>query len=340
MNSEQQVVRYRAEDFKKPAGNLTALKGMGLSVQSAVADALPSFLRKQAPAMLRALYTECQKNPQLLACTPESLFGACIQAAQMGLQLGGALGQCYLIPFKGRVTLVPGYKGYIQLVNRSGQAGVINAYVVYDKDEFRVIYGTSPGIHHIPADYPTAKDVRERKAIAYYATCQTRTGSRFVVLTRAEAEVHRDKFALSANGPWKEHFDQMALKTAIIKLCKYLPMSAELQIATSVEERLEAGEPVDTSFLFPGSIDGDDDNAPPLNKIDALRARLAPAQQPSPVLDLLAELSQEGGDAAVARFFEAHNVTEDDLAIVKGKKADEYVSLLRAAVEEAKGVPA
>ena len=213
--SEQQAIQK--VDFKRPAANLTVLKQMGASVQSAITDALPGFMRKQAPALLRALYTECQKTPALLSCTAESLFACTIQAAQMGLMLGGAMGQCYLIPFKGRATLIPGYKGYIQLVNRSGQAGTISAHVVYDQDQFDVTCGTEERIVHKPGTYATADAVARRKAVAFYATCRTRYGTPFVVLTRAEAEHHRDRFALQKNkdgvvsGPWRDHFDAMAL---------------------------------------------------------------------------------------------------------------------------------
>lgn len=262
------------KEFKKPA-DLQRLKVLGHSIQGAVSDALPSFLRKNAPAMLRALYTECQKNPQLLNCTPESLFGATISAAQMGLMLGGALGQCYLIPFKGSVTLVPGYKGYIQLVNRSGQVGVINAFTVFDKDTFSYEYGTSPKIIHKAGDYPTFADVQARKSIAYYATCQTAQGPTFVVVTKAEAEHHRAKFALSQKGPWSTHFDAMAMKTCIIKLCKYLPMSAEMQSAIHHDEMLETDSPVDASFIFQSAV-GEviDAETEPKSKTEALRDKL------------------------------------------------------------------
>lgn len=325
-------------DFTRPAPNLTVLKGMGRSIEASVSDALPRFLRKQAPAMLQALYTECQTTPELLRCTPVSLFGAVIRAAQMGLQLGGALGQCYLLPFKGRATLVPGYKGYIQLVNRSGQTGVISARTVYDRDQFEVVFGTEDRIVHRPGSYPTAQDVAARKSVAFYATCKTKQGPAFVTLTRAEAEHHRDRFALSKNGPWRDHFDAMAMKTCIIKLCKSLPMSAELQMAVSHDESNDAGEPLDCSFLFAG---GEDGGEPQPDKLDQLRGKLGPrtaeAEGRHAVLDLLGELSEAGGDAAVARFFEKHNVTEDDLANARGGNATKYANLLRAAVDEAKG---
>ncbi|MFO0937867.1 MAG: recombinase RecT [Gemmataceae bacterium] len=266
------VKKFKPEDFKKPT-NLVVLKQMGASLVGPINDALPGFLRNGALATLRALYTECQKNPGLLDCTPESLFGATICAAQMGLQIGGALGQCYLIPFKGRVTLVPGYKGYIQLVNRSGQTGVINAFAVYDKDDFHYEFGTSPKIVHRSGQYSSIEEVRKRKAVAYYATCTTRQGPTFVVLTREEAEFHREKFALSQKGPWSNHFDAMAMKTCIIKLCKYLPMSAEIQTAIHVDETSETDEPFDASFLFQDAIGYDD--TPTETKAESLANRLA-----------------------------------------------------------------
>lgn len=270
------VQAYRPEDYKRPQG-LDVLKKMGKSVQASLAEAMPAFMRGQAPAMLRALYTECQKNPQLLNCSPESLFGSTIVAGQMGLMLGSALGQCYLIPFKGRVTLVTGYKGYIQLVNRSGQVGVISARTVYDRDQFRVVYGTNPGIEHIPGDYPTAKDVYERQSIAFYATCQTKQGATFACMSKAEAEVHRDKFALSKNGPWKDHFDAMAMKTCIIKLCKYLPMSAEVQLAVHIDEAQENNEAFDTSMFFQDAVEGLPEASPTLTKVDQLKERMRSA---------------------------------------------------------------
>jgi recombination protein RecT len=331
-------------NFKKPAPNVTALKAMGATIQGALTEAMPSFLRNQAPALLRALYTEVQKKPALLSCTPESLFACTIQAGQLGWMLGATLGQCYLIPFKGQATLIPGYKGYIQLANRSGLVGSMNAHTVYAGDVFEVTCGTDERIVHRPRRCETADEVSKRVATDFYATAKTAFGMQFAAITRAEAEYHRDRFALARNrngevfGPWIDHFESMAMKTCILKLCKFLPLSVEMQTAAGLDAAADSGQGVDCSFLFGGQEE--DDDAPPPNKLDQLRARLSPTQQSSPVLDLLAELSEEGGDAAVARFFEAHNVTEDDLAIVKGKKADEYVTLLRAAVEEAKGVPA
>lgn len=286
---------FSPADYRK-AQPLMTLQKMGKGIEKSIANALPSFMRNQAPALLRALYTECQKAPKLLDATPESLFGCTIAAAQMGLMLGGALGQCYLVPFKGKVNLIVGYKGYIQLVNRSGQTGVINAFTVYDKDQFSHEMGSSPKISHLPGKYETAADVQARKPVAFYATCLTKFGATFQVMTKAEAEHHRNRFAMARKGgevvgPWVDHFDSMAMKTCIIKLCKYLPMSAELQTAIHYDEMADNGDGVDTSFLFREALQIEDST--PETKTENLANQLAEAKARTTVPSEVAAAGKE-----------------------------------------------
>ena len=60
---------------------------------------------------------------------------------------------------------------------------------------------------------------------------------------KKEIEEHRDRFALTRDrndqifGVWVEHFDAMALKTMIHRVCKLLPKSAEAQTAWQLDER-------------------------------------------------------------------------------------------------------
>lgn len=274
---------FQAADYDKPQ-SLGTLQKMGDVVSKSVAMALPSFMQSQAPAMLRALYTECQRQPRLLECKPSTLFGETIRAAQMGLMLGGGLGQCYLIPFKGTVNLVVGYKGYLQLTSRTGQSGAVRAYTVYDIDQFDYEYGSNAFIKHKPVKLPTAEEVKKRVAIAYYATCKTNQGEAFVVMSKAEAEQHRDKFAMARKGggtivgPWVDHFDSMAMKTCIIKLCKYLPMTAELQHAVRHDELQTDGLDLDGAMIFREQLELDS----PVTKTESLTARLEAARTPAP----------------------------------------------------------
>src|SRR5262249_54882649 len=52
------------------------------------------------------------------ACPRQSFALAVMEAAQLGLELDSVSGMAYLVPFKGVVTLIPGYRGLIQLAYR------------------------------------------------------------------------------------------------------------------------------------------------------------------------------------------------------------------------------
>lgn len=246
------IQTYTNEDYNRRQP-LQVVKAMGKRMMSEVETSLPKFMKGQADTILRAMYTECAKNPKLLDATPMSLFTACINAGSLGLKIGGVLGQCYLVPFKGSVQLIVGYKGYVQLVNRSGEVGIMQAHTVYDCDEFTYELGSKPFIRHIRNDPTTLKEMEARKSTHYYATVQTKTGEVFQVMSRLEAELHRSKFAMfkGEGGPWWQHFDAMAMKTCVIKLCKFLPMSAE---AMGTIDKAVALDPEETDGHTPAPI--------------------------------------------------------------------------------------
>ena len=62
-----------------------------------LAAALPRHINSDR--MIRLACTEFSKNPLLQKCTPASVFGAIIQASQLGLEIG-VLGQAYLVPYR------------------------------------------------------------------------------------------------------------------------------------------------------------------------------------------------------------------------------------------------
>jgi recombination protein RecT len=71
-----------------------------------------------------------------------------------------------------------------------------------------------------------------------YAVAKLKDGGRqFAVMSRAEVEVIRNRsFAKNKtdiekyDGPWKTDFEQMALKTVVRRLFKFLPVSVEMVI--------------------------------------------------------------------------------------------------------------
>jgi recombination protein RecT len=185
----------------------------------------------------RTVLTEIRRTPKLLECSPESLLGAMMLAAQLGLE-PGPLGQVYLVPFKRQVEFVVGYRGYIDLAYRSGQVKDVAAALVHEGDEFAYQYGTAPKLTHIP-EGPAG----EREIEAAYAVARLRTGGTVFVVTYGDdwEKARKASAAGSANkGPWVDHRPAMIRKTAVRRLEPMLPKSP---LFTEAVERDEAPAP-------------------------------------------------------------------------------------------------
>lgn len=202
--------------------------------------ALPSHL--SADRLLRVVMTVLQNNPELLDCERASLYRAVMTCAQLGLEPDGVLGQAYLVPHRGRVQLVPGYRGFITLARNSGELASINAQVVHEKDRFEYAYGLAERLEHVPA-------VGERgEIIHFYAYARFHGGGHhFEVMSRAEVDAVRDKSesyrafkeGKTEESPWVSHYPEMGKKTVIRRIARYLPMS--VQKAAALAEIYESG---------------------------------------------------------------------------------------------------
>lgn len=206
--------------------------------------ALPKHL--SAERMIRIAATEIRKNTTLLDTDRTSFLGSVMQAAQLGLEPGSALGQVYLVPYGNQCQLILGYRGMIDLARRSGQVLSLNAYAVRDGDDFSYQLGLRPDIHHVPS--PEAG--RDTKPITFvYAVATLRGGGyQFEVMSRAEVEKVRSTSASykykKEKSIWGTHFEDMAKKTVIRRLFKYLPVSIEALQVSNVDAKREAGEEV------------------------------------------------------------------------------------------------
>lgn len=223
-----------------------------------MALALPKTLT--ADRLTRIVLTECRKTPELRRCNPQSFFGAVLQCAQLGLEPGSALGHCYLLPYgngkakdgRPNCQLIIGYRGMIDLARRSGQIISINAYCVHKKDDFVYELGLHPDIKHRPSAEA------ERGPVTYvYAVAQLQGGGvQFEVMSRAEIEAVRSQSKAGTRGPWVTHWEEMARKTVVRRLFKYLPVSTEALRAVEVDEKSDRGEAVtETDFLDAAFVD-------------------------------------------------------------------------------------
>ena len=200
------------------------------------ATALPKHINSER--FVRIAMTTIRQNPKLAQCTQESLLGALMVSAQLGLE-PGELGQCYLIPYGRECQFQIGYKGMIELLRRSGQLKDIYAYSVYENDEFEIIYGLYRDLKHKP-------NLQDRgNFIGCYCVAVLKDDTRaFEYMTKEEIEAHGKKFSKTyGNGPWKTDFEAMAHKTVVKKMLKWLPVSVEfLEMANKDEKSFKVAD--------------------------------------------------------------------------------------------------
>lgn len=176
-----------------------------------------------AEKLMRLVTGEVKKTPALAKCSVASVMRCVMEAARLGLQPGGALGQFYIVPYGAEATPIVGYRGLITLARRSGKIRRLEAHVVYEADKFRVRFGTDPGLTHIPSMKAERGDI-----VAAYMVVQMEGESIQVeVMTREDIIAIRDRSRASKNGPWVTDFAEMCRKTVVRRGCKYLPMDTE-----------------------------------------------------------------------------------------------------------------
>jgi recombination protein RecT len=198
-----------------------------------------------------ALMAQIRSNTKLAECNQFSIMGAFINSTQLGLEPGASLGHCYFVPFKGECQLVIGYRGMIELAYRSGKVLSIAARTIHQADRFDYSYGITDVLEHKPATGDRGP------LIGVYAVAKLVGGGvHFEVLDLSDIEQARKASKAGTFGPWKDHFEEMAKKTAIRRLFKYLPVGTELNRAVAIDERGEAGTS-DNKQVAESVLDGD-----------------------------------------------------------------------------------
>ena len=179
-----------------------------------------------------------------------------MQSAQLGLEPNTALGLAYLIPYEvkgiNKVQFQIGYKGLLELANRSGKLKTLYAHEVRENDEFDIDYGLEQKLIHKPLLKGNRGNV-----IGYYAVYHLEpSGYNFVFMTYDEVLEHGKKYSKSfEGGVWEKEFDSMAKKTVIKKLLKYAPLSIEIQKAIVFDESVKGS--IDSDMLL---VDKEDES--------------------------------------------------------------------------------
>lgn len=196
--------------------------------------------------MARIALNELRGNAYLAKIAlqnPGSFVNAVVQASHLGLEIGGALGQAYLVPFKDEIKMMPGYRGLISLSRRSGEISNINANVVYENDEFNLVLGLENKVTH----RPKLSGDRGEPKLVYMVAHFKDGGSHFEWMTVDEVMKIKARSSAVKSGkqtPWDTDRDEMIKKTVIRRGWKYLPMSIEMQNLEKIEAANEENKKI------------------------------------------------------------------------------------------------
>jgi recombination protein RecT len=230
----------------KPASPANTVKAYLEKMGPEIAKALPKHM--DADRLARVALTTIRTNQKLLDCSIESLMGAVMQAAQLGLE-PNMIGHCYIIPYGKEAQFQIGYRGMIDLARRSGNILSISAHEVYENDWLKLQYGLEDKCEHVPWHLRDDKKFNEPGAFkGAYMVAKFRDGGHQIhYMPRAEIDQHRDrsqgyKTAIKYNrtdNPWISDYNEMAKKTVVRSAWKWLPISIELMKAVEQDETVK-----------------------------------------------------------------------------------------------------
>jgi recombination protein RecT len=282
-----------AQSSKHP---LTALRTQLEQRADELKRALPAHM--PAERFIRVVLTAAQLNPELVVVNRQSLWNACMRAAQDGLLPDGRDG--VILPYKDNNSRSPTYNqvianwqpmvgGFLKRFRNSGQFRSVATGIVRDGEEFNYwIDEQGEHLRHVPGD-STAKPVKA------YAVAVTKDGGSMIrVMSVAEINKRR-AVSRAKDGPmWRDWWDEAAMKTVLRNLSKRLPSSSDLDELMRRDDDEEAFAPapaptpapaITEAVDEPGTVDATPEPAP-----------ASPAAEPEQAYDAAAEPEQDGAD--------------------------------------------
>ena len=184
----------------------------------------------------------CRTTPALFRCKPETVLGAALRCAQLGLAPNDVRNLAWIIPYGQEAQFQIGYGGIMELARRAVPGLRFDGRPVYPNDEFDVDYGKAEPLVHRPA---VARGMdRGGDAYAWYVRAIYPDGTiQIHILDRQGVEYHRQFSKVKQGGMWATSYDAAALKSVVLDMKRWLPSSTQLAAAlASDEEVLDVAE--------------------------------------------------------------------------------------------------
>lgn len=222
------------------------------SIKAYVSDAkirqkFEEVLGKKTQGFLASVM-QVANQPQLKGAVPATAINAAMMAATLDLPINNNLGFAYIVPYKRKfkddqgkwsesleAQFQMGYKGFIQLAQRSGQFARIAATPVFEGQ----LVSANPLLGY-EFDWTIPN---QGEAIGYVAFFKLLNGfTAELYMSTADVKKHAGKYSQSfkyGSGVWKDNFESMALKTVTkLLLSKQAPLSIEMQTAQLADQAI------------------------------------------------------------------------------------------------------
>lgn len=222
--------------------------------------------KEQKNRFVTSIVSAVSCNPALQGCAPHTILSGALLGESLNLSPSPQLGHYYLVPFKDKkndcvnAQFILGYKGYIQLAERSGQYKDIDAFPVYEGEYKGRDKNTRKPIFEFIEDDEKRESL---PVMGYYAYFELLNGfTKTLYWSRDKMISHADKYspsfskdAKSGKYPkvsfedylqhkypskdewlyssyWYKNFDEMAQKTMLKQLIsKWGIISIDIQTA-------------------------------------------------------------------------------------------------------------
>lgn len=194
------------------------------------------LLGKKSTGFITSVMQVVNGNNYLQKASPESIFNAAAMAATLDLPINNNLGLAWIVPYGQSAQFQMGWKGFVQLAQRTGQYKSINVTDVYE-NQFKTYNRLT---EELDADFTQVGTGAVVGYVAYFKLLNGFEKTSF--WTIEEVKRHGVKFSKTFNqkgGVWESNFDAMAKKTVLKNtLSKWGLLSIEMQQAVIADQAI------------------------------------------------------------------------------------------------------
>ena len=228
--------------------NLPTKTIKSLFEQQNVKQKFTEILGNRASQFMTSVLQISNSNAMLQNADPLSVYNSALLSATLNLPLNNSLGFAYIVPYNQRqpdgsfkvvAQFQLGYKGFIQLAQRSGQFITMGASPIYE--------GQLIDENHLTGCVFDFKAKKSDVVIGYASHFKLVNGfEKTMYMSIDELKKHGLKYSKTysnaktkSSSLWENDFSSMAQKTVLkLLLSKYAPLSIEMQTAMITDQSL------------------------------------------------------------------------------------------------------